>query len=126
MAASNTITARQFRHWTLFFSDCHPRRSSGISRSARTRSISWIAPVAASTAYGASVPQNGQTSFCLAGFHSACAPQAAHVCVSTAVTSGMLTDAPGSGFRIRAASDRARVRSLYLLRYSSSAAFLIL
>jgi hypothetical protein len=36
--------------------------------------------------YGDSVPQNGQTSFCLPGFHSACAPQAGHGCFSKAVT----------------------------------------
>src|SRR4030095_204488 len=36
--------------------------------------------------YGDSVPQNGQSSFCLPGFHSACAPQAGHSCFSSAET----------------------------------------
>ena len=30
------------------------------------------------------MPQNGQISFCLAGLHSACAPQAGQACFSSA------------------------------------------
>ena len=37
---SNAITALQLRHCTMRRSDCHPRNSSGSSRSVRTRSIS--------------------------------------------------------------------------------------
>ena len=37
--------------------------------------------------YGDSVPQNGHTSFCFDGFHSACAPQAGQACFSSAETS---------------------------------------
>src|SRR4051812_5692992 len=84
-AGSNTDTALQLRHCTVRRSVCQPRSSSGISRSARTRSSSSICP-AAVTLYGDSVPQNGHTSFCLPGLHSACAPQAGHGCFSVAVT----------------------------------------
>ena len=45
---SNTITALQLWHCTLRRSACQPRWSSGSSRSAVTRSISTIAPVARS------------------------------------------------------------------------------
>ncbi len=37
-----------------------------------------MAPVAALSFAGDSVPQNGQTSFCFAGFHTASPPQAGH------------------------------------------------
>lgn len=40
-----------------------------------------------SMTYGDSVPQNGHTSFCVDGFHSACAPQAGQACLSSAETS---------------------------------------
>ena len=46
-----------------------------------------IAPVAACVA-GASVPQNGQTSFCRAGFHVASPPHAGHANFDSATVSG--------------------------------------
>jgi hypothetical protein len=51
-------------------------------------------------AYGDSVPQNGHTSFCLAGSHSACAPHAGHSCFSSADISPLAAlelPVPGSG-----------------------------
>jgi hypothetical protein len=47
-AGSNTITARHDWHWTLRRSVCHPRLSSGSSRSVVTRSISSTRPVSRS------------------------------------------------------------------------------
>ena len=41
--------------------------------------------------YGDSVPQNGHTSFCLPGSHSACAPHAGQACFwRAAICSDML------------------------------------
>ena len=81
------MTARQLWHCTLRVAVCHPRSSSGSSRSAVTRSRSTTFPVSRSITYGDSVPQNGHTNFCLPGFHSACAPQAGHECFSSAASS---------------------------------------
>ena len=53
----------------------------------RDRSRSATLPMSRSIWYGDSVPQNGQTSFCLDGFHSACAPQAGQAYFSSAETS---------------------------------------
>jgi len=44
-------------------------------------------PLSASSFAGDTVPQNGQTSACLAGFHTASAPQAGHENFSCAVVS---------------------------------------
>ena len=52
-----------------------------------TRSSSSTAPPALYCSYGDSAPQNGQTSSCFFGFHSAWAPQAGHACFSRAETS---------------------------------------
>ena len=110
------MTALQLWHWTLRRSAFHPRSSSGISRRALTRSSSRIFPVSASNAYGDSVPQNGHTSFFLAGFHSACAPQAGHACFSMAAISDTSVSAKGMprgpkppGYCARYASIAARV-----------------
>src|SRR6185369_3980634 len=84
LEGSNTITARHDWHWTLRRSVCQPRSSSGSSRSALTRSSSTTLPCSRSILYGDSVPQNGHTSFCVVGFHSACAPQAGHSYFSSA------------------------------------------
>ena len=79
----------QLWHWTVRFSASQPRASSGSSRSAFARSFSTSAPDCASTVNGAEVPQNGQTSSCFDGFHSACAPHAAQGCFSRAAISGI-------------------------------------
>src|SRR6266513_2322297 len=46
-----------------------------------------ILPLSASSFAGDTAPQNGQTSACLAGFHTASAPQAGHENFSCAVVS---------------------------------------
>ena len=52
------------------------------------RSVSTTLPVARSMWYGDSVPQKPQISFCLDGFHSACAPHAGQACFSERQISG--------------------------------------
>ena len=69
-------------------SACQPRASSVTPRSAATRSCSTIAPAASSFA-GDSVPQNGHTSFCFAGFHTASPPQAGQANFCCALSSAM-------------------------------------
>ncbi len=86
------MTAWQLWQRTLRFSVSHPRSFSGSSRSAVTRSTSTTLPVVRSNWYGDSVPQNGQTNFCLVGFHSACAPQAGQECLSSAEISGDMSN----------------------------------
>ena len=83
--------------------------SSGSSRSACDEIELDDRAGRASTANGDSVPQNGQTSFCFAGFHSACAPHAGHA---------MLLESGDCR-----SSEPARLR-LTSPRYSSSAAAL--
>ncbi len=72
--------AWQLWHLTEVFFACQPRCSSGMPRNAATKSCSltiFSSPVAvSSTCAGEIVPQNGQTSDFLAGFHAASAPQA--------------------------------------------------
>jgi len=78
------MIARQLWHCTL--------RRSSVARSRSAAAEAWrpvssarsaTLPVARSIAYGDSVPQNGQTSFSVAGFHSACAPPAGQACFPT-------------------------------------------
>src|SRR6185436_15133187 len=90
-AGSNTDTAWQLWHLTVTFSACQPRFASGTPRSAATRSCSTTtvsAPRVCSVA-GDSVPQNGQTSACIAAFQCASAPQAGHSYFSRAVADGV-------------------------------------
>src|SRR5215831_1321171 len=78
---SKTEMAWQLWHLTEIFSACHPRWVSGMPRNAATRSCSTMTcwPLAVSCAEAGEVlPQKGQTSACLAGFHCASPPQAGH------------------------------------------------
>src|SRR5476651_2608709 len=63
-----------------------------MPRRAATRSCSTIAPVSASSLAGDVVPQNGQTSACLAGFHTASAPHAGQANFCWASSSAMDSD----------------------------------
>ena len=87
--------AWQLWHLTEVFFACQPRASSGMPRNAATRSCSLMtcSPAAvSSTCAGEVVPQNGQTSACLAGFHSASAPHAGQENFFWAVASGIGLD----------------------------------
>src|ERR1051325_3803206 len=91
-SGSNTEMAWQLWHLTEVFFPCQPRLSSGMPRIAATRSCSLMtcSPAAlSSTCAGEVVPQNGQTSDCLAGFHSAAAPHAGQENFFWAMASGM-------------------------------------
>ena len=72
-----------------------------------------ILPLSASSFAGDTVPQNGQTSACLAGFHTASAPQAGHENFSCAVISDR-----GDGV-FMAASEAAQERAQAACRASS-------
>src|SRR6266516_6711741 len=84
--------AWQLWHLTEVFFVSQPRRSSGMPRNDATRSCSTMtsSPVAvSSTCAGDVVPQNGQTSAFLVGFHCASPPQAGQENFSWAVASGI-------------------------------------
>ena len=68
---AKTITARQLWHCTLRVAACQPRSSSGSSRSAVTNPARRPCRSRDRWRPGDSVPQNGHTSFCLPGSHSA-------------------------------------------------------
>ncbi len=108
----------QLRHLTCRLSACQPRASSPMPRSALTRSCSTIVPAAPSFA-GDSVPQNGQTSFCFAGFHVASPPQAGHANFDSATVADI---SPGcvieSRIRSRARRCRGRARASRRRRWS--------
>src|SRR6185503_5320677 len=85
--------AWQLWHLTEVLFACQPRCSSGMPRNAVTRSCStmMVSPVAVnSVCAGDVVPQNGQTSSFLAGFHCASAPHAGHENFFWAVASGII------------------------------------
>src|SRR6476620_10472249 len=71
LPGSNTEIALQLWHCTETFSACQPRALSGMDRSAVTRSCSTMTVVLSRcwSSTGDSVPQYGQISACLAGFH---------------------------------------------------------
>ena len=79
--------ALQLWHLTWRTSAFQPRVSSARPRSAAARSCSTMPPVVTSSLAGDSVPQNGQISFCLAGFQTACPPQAGHANLEIAAVS---------------------------------------
>src|SRR5688572_7251370 len=81
------MTARQLWHWTLRCCCFQVSVVSLAAASAAARSFSVTLLPARSMTYGDAVPQNGQTSCGGDGFHSACAPQAGQVCLSSARTS---------------------------------------
>src|SRR5215471_9123897 len=68
-----------------------------MPRNAATRSCSTILPVSLSSLAGETVPQNGQTSACLAGFQTASAPQAGQEYFCCAASSGAGAEEAGIG-----------------------------
>src|SRR6185369_10923154 len=99
---SNTEMALQLWHLTCRLSAFQPRASSVMPRNAATRSCSTMPPVAASSLAGLSVPQNGQISFCFAGFQTASPPHAGHANLEIAAVSSMPT---GEGLLTQRVSD---------------------
>src|SRR5207302_7254201 len=84
-AGSRTDIALQLWHRTWRFSVFHPRCASVMPRSALTKSCSTTEPPAASVT-GDSVPQNGHTIFCFAGFQTDSPPHAGHANFCSAVS----------------------------------------
>src|SRR6478672_9123043 len=85
-----------------------------MPRNAATRSCSTTLPVPSRSLAGDSVPQNGHTSFCLAGFQIASPPQAGHANFWIADVSGAgvdITSAEPRGARPRWAAGTAFQRA---------------
>ena len=117
-SGSNTEIAWQLWHLTETFAVCHPRFESGMSRSAAPRSCSTTtvsAPRVCSVA-GDSVPQNGQTSACFAGFQCASAPHAGHANFCRAVADGPVLSKEVPERRLRDPPLRADLLALQVAR----------
>src|SRR5271156_6114518 len=121
-SGSNTEMAWQLWHLTEIFFACQPRWESGMPRRAATKSCSTItsSPVAVNCACaGEVVPQNGQTSAFLAGFHCASPPHAGQENFFWARTSGTV-DGLSHSLRLqkliqRRARDSPRAADLFAL-----------